>query len=227
LTTETPRELHALGALLTYPGPALLEALPDIGELLTPLARRLPAEAGERLRQLIDALQRGNPLSLEEEYVGLFDRGRRTSLYLFEHVHGESRDRGPAMVDLHLAYARAGLALVEGELPDYLPAVLEFLSQRPRSEVNATLADCADVLRKLGQALIEKGSLYAAVPDALLLGIHQPALDWSRMTVPEPEEDNLDADWESPPAFGDDAGCVHKSVTATVQFMPRPPHQKS
>lgn len=221
MTTDTPRELHALGALLTYPGPALLAALPEIGELLTPLARRLPAETGERLRRLIDALQLGEPLSLEEEYVALFDRGRRTSLYLFEHVHGESRDRGPAMVDLHLAYARAGLELVEGELPDYLPAVLEFLSRRPRNEANATLTDCADVLRKLGQALIEKGSLYAAVPDALLQGIRQPGLDWSCLAVQE--EENLDADWESPPAFGDDAGCAHKPVTATVRFMPRPP----
>ncbi|WP_024301913.1 nitrate reductase molybdenum cofactor assembly chaperone [Pseudogulbenkiania sp. MAI-1] len=223
MTTDTPRELHALGALLTYPGPALLAALPEIGELLTPLARSLPAEAGERLWRLIEALQTGEPLALEEEYVALFDRGRRTSLYLFEHVHGESRDRGPAMVDLHLAYARAGLALVEGELPDYLPAVLEFLSRRPRDEADATLADCAEVLRKLGQSLIEKGSLYAAVPDALLLGIRQPGLDWS--CLPVPEEENWDADWESPPAFGDDAGCVHKPATATVRFMPRPPRQ--
>ncbi|BAK77488.1 respiratory nitrate reductase, delta subunit NarJ [Pseudogulbenkiania sp. NH8B] len=221
MITDTPRELHALGALLTYPGPALLAALPEIGELLTPLVRRLPVESGERLRRLIEALQAGEPLSLEEDYVALFDRGRRTSLYLFEHVHGESRDRGPAMVDLHLAYARAGLSLVEGELPDYLPAVLEFLSRRPLSEANATLADCADVLRKLGQALIEKGSLYAAVPDVLLLGIRQPGLDWSCLTVQE--EENLDADWESPPAFGDDASCVHKPATATVRFMPRPP----
>ena len=60
---------------------------------------------------------------------------RRLSLHLFEHVHGESRDRGQAMVDLKAMYENAGL-FVTRELPDYVPLLLEFLSTQPRPEAN-------------------------------------------------------------------------------------------
>ena len=86
------------------------------------------------LQALIDALLHADPLQAEAEYVELFDRGRATSLHLFEHVHGDSRDRRPAMIELGQTYAKAGLMLADGELPDYLPAVLEFVSTQPPRE---------------------------------------------------------------------------------------------
>ena len=88
----------------------------------------------QHLERLIAELSAGDPLDLEQRYVSLFDTGRATCLWLFEHVHGESRDRGQAMVDLKGIYERAGFHLAANELPDYLPAVLEYLSYRDLAE---------------------------------------------------------------------------------------------
>ena len=101
--------------------------------------RALSPTRRTELQALIDALRNADPLQVEADYVELFDRGRATSLHLFEHVHGDSRDRGPAMIDLGQTYEKAGLILAEGELPDYLPAVLEFVSTQPPREARAFL----------------------------------------------------------------------------------------
>ena len=93
-------------------------------------------------------------MQVEADYVELFDRGRATSLHLFEHVHGDSRDRGPAMIDLGQTYEKAGLILAEGELPDYLPAVLEFVSTQPPREARAFLGEMAHILNAIFAALI-------------------------------------------------------------------------
>jgi nitrate reductase delta subunit len=89
------RTLKVLSALLSYPtqelqgaGDALRSALRD-----EPL---LPDETQKHLQQLIGEIAVGDLYDLQERYVDLFDRGRSLSLYLFEHVHGESRDRGQA-----------------------------------------------------------------------------------------------------------------------------------
>lgn len=213
------RALRALGALLTYPTRELLDALPEIGEALarSPL---LPAADRERLAKLIGELRRGEPLALEERYVELFDRGRATSLHLFEHLHGESRDRGAAMVDLAQVYEGAGLQLVSNELPDYLPAVLEYLSCRPLAEARSMLEDCAHIVRKLGEALAQRGSPYAAVPAAVLALAGQPGLDWSKAKAPPPEPP-LDAEWADAPAF--EAPSAEAPPTAVMQFVPRKP----
>jgi len=87
----------------------------------------------------MDTLSSGDPLDTEAIYVQLFDCGRATSLHLFEHVHGDSRDRGPAMIDLAQTYDKAGLYLAPGELPDNLPVVLEFVSTQPPREARAFL----------------------------------------------------------------------------------------
>ena len=98
----------------------------------------------------------------------LFDRGRGTSLHLFEHVHGDSRDRGPAMIDLAQTYEKAGLLLAPGELPDYLPAVLEFVSTQPPREAKAFLGEMAHILNAIFGALQKRESAYASVLGALL-----------------------------------------------------------
>ena len=105
---------RALAALLAYPEAALIEALPEIR----------PQAPAEVLR-LVKELEEQDLLVSQECYVSLFDRSRALSLHLFEHVHGESRDRGQAMVDLQAAYLARGMQVVAHELPDYLPAFLE------------------------------------------------------------------------------------------------------
>ena len=109
------------------------------------------------LGALIAWLARVDLLDAEESYVALFDRGRATSLHLFEHVHGDSRARGQAMVELQALYAKAGLEPSGNELPDYLPMMLEYLSLREEAEVKDMLGDCAHIVRAIGQALVDRG----------------------------------------------------------------------
>src|SRR5690242_19502629 len=113
--------LKALGAMLTYPTADLLASLPEIHSVIVE-EYVLPRAKRERLKSLMHWMAAQEPLDLEAAYVELFDRGRATSLHLFEHLHGESRDRGQAMVDLKATYQRAGLQLTGNELPDYMPA---------------------------------------------------------------------------------------------------------
>lgn len=191
---------RALGALLGYPGAGLREALPEIAEIVrdSPLLRPRERAAVEGL---IDFLAAADPLWAEERYVELFDRGRATSLNLFEHVHGDSRDRGAAMVELKTIYARAGLDLAANELPDYLPVVLEYLSLREPAEAKDMLGDCAHILRAIGEALLQRGSPYSAVFAALLASVGEAALDERAAKRPAEESDDLDRDWFEEPAF--------------------------
>jgi len=213
--------LKALSALLTYPRQELLDALPEIQEVLR-LSQLLPGEERSRLAELISELSRGELLELEERYVGLFDRGRATSLHLFEHLHGESRDRGSAMVDLLQIYDAAGFELAPRELPDYLPALLEYLSCRTLEEARSMLEDCAHIVRRIGEALAQRGSRYAAVPSAVLAVAGQDGLDWSGSAAPpaaEPplDEPHLDDEWAEAPAFG--PGSSDAPQSSVIRFM--------
>ncbi len=199
--------LKALAALLAYPGPELVDALDEIRGALA-AERRIPRDGQRALARLADELAAADLLDAQEAYVTLFDRGRATSLHLFEHVHGDSRDRGQAMVDLKAVYARGGLVLAANELPDYLPAVLEYLSTRPYAEIREMLADCGHVLRAIGEALDRRGSGYAAVFGALLaVAGEAPLASTSRATRIESEDAaKLDEEWvEQPVLFG--LGC--------------------
>jgi nitrate reductase delta subunit len=207
---------RALSALLTYPRPELIAALPEIREVLNTSPLLPPAEKA-RLADLVGELSSGEVLDLEERYVALFDRGRASSLHLFEHLHGESRDRGSAMVDLAQIYGAAGLELAANELPDYLPALLEYLSCRTLDEACAMLGDCAHIVRKIGETLAARGSRYAAVPSAILAAAREEGLDWSQGAAAQPAEPQLDEEWAEAPAFG--PGSVDSPQTSVIQFM--------
>jgi nitrate reductase delta subunit len=220
--------LKALAALLAYPGPELVDALPEIRAVVD-AERRLGRKEKAALAALIDGLASGDVLDAQEAYVGMFDRGRRTSLHLFEHVHGDSRDRGTAMLDLRGIYERAGFLLTANELPDYLPAVLEFLSTQPFATAEEMLVDCAHVLRSLGEALQERESPYAAVPAALLALVRQPGLAAPKRGTPAREEKSIDDEWVDEPVIfgpaGAPGGCgaaQPEPQPSIVQFMPRP-----
>ena len=215
--------LKALAALLAYPETALLEALPEIRAIVT-AEKLLGRNDQARLAALIDELAAADPLDAQERYVELFDRGRATSLHLFEHVHGEARDRGQAMVDLSALYARHGLAIAVHELPDYLPAVLEYLSTRPLEEAREMLGDCAHVLRAIGEALVGDDSRYSAAFGALLAIAGEPALDFQ----PKPRKagsadlPGIDDEWvDAPVIFG--PGCATaKPQAQVVRFTNKP-----
>ncbi|MBV8618745.1 MAG: nitrate reductase molybdenum cofactor assembly chaperone [Curvibacter sp.] len=217
----SPRSLRALAHLLCYPDAALRQVLPEIDHALQQeAALSAPARAG--LRALSQDLQERAALDIEGEYVDLFDRGRATSLHLFEHVHGDSRERGPAMIDLLKTYEQGGLYLdparSDGELPDHLPVVLEFASTLPTAAMRDFIGEFAHILNALHQALQRRDSLYAHVLAATLelggqaLGGGAPA-----------EEAPLDESWAEPEAF---AGCSNPGQSAPGQpqplhFMPR------
>jgi nitrate reductase delta subunit len=193
--------LRALGALLSYPREEVRQALPEIAEAICAsdlIARR----QREDLLALIGELRGCDLLEAEERYVELFDRGRAASLHLFEHLHGEGRERGQAMLDLKHLYERAGYELSSRELPDYLPVVLEYLSCRSLRETREILGDCAHILRRIGQSLIARGSSYAAVLQALLVIAGEDPIDVAAVPRVTERPANLDRDWYEQPAFG-------------------------
>ncbi|MDH5286450.1 MAG: nitrate reductase molybdenum cofactor assembly chaperone [Betaproteobacteria bacterium] len=212
----------ALAALLAYPDAELVAALPEIRAVVE-ADRSLPRAERAALAALVEELGRIDLIDAQERYVALFDRGRATSLHLFEHVHGESRDRGQAMVDLKSEYERAGLRLREGELPDYLPALLEFLSLQPHDVAEVMLAESAHLLRKVGNALAARGSSYAAVLAAALASVSERGLDEKPAVEPDKP---IDEEWaEAPVVFGPGAApsCgAGASAASVVKFMPRP-----
>jgi nitrate reductase molybdenum cofactor assembly chaperone NarJ/NarW len=193
--------LRALGSLLSYPREEMRQALPEIANVVrsSPL---VAARERDGLLVLIDELAAGDLLDAEERYVELFDRGRATSLHLFEHLHGEARDRGQAMVELKRHYERAGYELSSRELPDYLPVVLEYLSCRNLAETRDMLSDCAHILKTIARALLARGSSYAAVLQALLVIAGEAPLDAAAVSKVREQTENLDRDWFEQPAFG-------------------------
>lgn len=198
--------LRALAALLGYPHPELRAALPEIAETLR-AAPRLPPADRAALMALIEEIASGDQLDAEERYVELFDRGRATSLNLFEHLHGDARDRGQAMVELKRMYEAAGFVLATRELPDHLPVLLEYLSERDRTEIADVLGDCAHIVRAIGEALLKRGSRYAAVLQAVLRIAGEPPLDAARAARQPRERIDLDRDWAERPAFEPDAAA--------------------
>ena len=155
---------------------------------------------------------RDDLLAVEERYVDLFDRGRALSLHLFEHLHGESRDRGEAMVELKQIYERAGFELSARELPDYLPVVLEYLSCRDLAEARAMLADCAHILTTIGRSLIARGSRYAAVLQALIVIAGESPIDAAKVPPVKERIESLDRDWIEEPAFAGAPGAASPSA---------------
>ncbi|PSH17977.1 nitrate reductase molybdenum cofactor assembly chaperone [Yersinia pseudotuberculosis] len=160
--------LRIISRLLEYPDADLWQHQQELVEALAE-ADELTAEQCQTLRQFISTLCHSDLLDCQASYCGLFDRGRATSLLLFEHVHGESRDRGQAMVDLMAQYQRAGLVLDCKELPDFLPLYLEYLANQPVNEVTLGLQDIAPILALLGARLHQRDSQYAQLFDLLLI----------------------------------------------------------
>lgn len=155
------KSFRALSALLSYPSEDLIAALPEIDAILQAEGLFGPKRM-EEIRRLLHELRQGDLYDLQERYVLLFDRSRSLSLNLFEHVHGESRDRGGAMVDLLETYRAGGFDLVGSELPDHLPVLLEYLSTRPLPEAEALLADASHILVALAERLTRRETAYAA-----------------------------------------------------------------
>jgi nitrate reductase delta subunit len=209
------RTLKALSLTLSYPTAELQEAMPEIGSVLA-ADPRLSTQNRQALQRLTHDIGQGDLFDVQESYVMLFDRSRTLSLNLFEHVHGESRDRGGAMVSLIETYRGGGFEPATTELPDHLPVLLEFLSTRPTREAQDTLADAAHIFDALGTRLVRRDSRYDAAFAALSqLANVQVEADALAGMLAQPDDDPtdlqaLDAVWEETEVtFGPDpnAGC--------------------
>ena len=209
------RTLKAISLILSYPTQELQKAMPEITAVIMSDTRMTTATRGG-FSTLLEQLENADIYALQEAYVGLFDRSRTLSLNLFEHVHGESRDRGGAMVSLVETYRDAGFDPVTSELPDHLPVLLEFLSLRPKAETQEILADAAHIFAALQDRLTRRETEYAAVFAGLLqLSGQQADAQAVAELLEQPEDDPddleaLDQVWEeSEVVFGPDpnAGC--------------------
>jgi nitrate reductase delta subunit len=225
------KSFKVLSALLTYPSAELIAAASEFGAILD-AENLVPVEERHALDRLIDEIATGDVYDLQERYGLLFDRSKTLALYLFEHVHGENRDRGQAMVDLRAMYEQASLFIASNELPDYLPLFLEFLSTRPVAEARGLLSDAAHILAALAERLARRQSAYKAVFDALVaIAQDAPRRDVVDMLLQNPDVDPmdlvaLDVAWEEeevrfgPGAQGQGA-CSHDSLIAKLRHARR------
>ena len=197
---------RGLAALLHYPTGELAGAAGEIAALIK-AEGRLSHRSVAAIDRLAARLTLGDLLTAQETYVGLFDRSRALSLHLFEHIHGESRDRGQAMVNLAAHYESHGYSIDGNELPDYLPLFLEFLSLIEPDEASGLLSEVAHIGAAIRIRLERRGSDYAGVFQALEeLAARRPdraavASLLENDRSPEAEAAELDKEWEEAPAF--------------------------
>ncbi len=221
-----------LSALLTYPTAELQAAAPEMRPVLE-RERLLPAKQIASVGRLIDELSSRDIYDLQERYVLLFDRTRSLSLHLFEHVYGESRDRGAAMVDLAQAYEQHGLMIAANELPDFLPLFLEFLSVLPPEEAQDWLARTVHIISAFRQRLRKRKSPYAAVFWAVETLANTLPDEEVLKALREQEDDDpndleaLDRAWEDAPVTfgpGDAAndGCSRDRLVSQIRAGHRP-----
>ena len=205
--------LRVLARLLGYPDAQFFADMASLVDALR-MENALPGARIDEIAQLCHHLAALGEWEAQSRYVDLFDRGRQTSLHLFEHVHGDSRDRGPALVDLQQTYEKAGLAFDADELPDHLPVVLEFASTQPPHLAQEFLGEMVDILNAIFSALVQRESPYASV----IAGVLELAGAKASAVEIDPEPD-MDDTWSEPEAFG---GCT--SQGQSKPGAPQPVH---
>lgn len=224
-----------LSALLSYPQAEMIEALEEMVEVVEQEDVLQPKDKVAILL-LIREFAGSELMELQERYVALFDRGRALALHIFEHVHGESRDRGQAMVELMEHYRANGFEITAKELPDYIPLFLEYLSQRPLAEARELLGDAMPVLSLLGARLAERNSPYHVLFGALegFAGLPENLEEIKATAAGEgPDETlvNMDKVWEEEAVtfMSNSGGCQSQQTPAVapVQWVERQPKTKS
>ncbi len=224
------KTFKTLGLLITYPEGSLYEVSGEVIILLREEAL-LPEKSIKRIEKFLTSQISKDLLEVQEDYVETFDRGRAHCLHLFEHIHGESRDRGQAMVDLIDTYASKGLYINNNELPDYLPLFMEYLSRCTFEEASGLLGEAIDVIAMISTKLKKRKSPYAEVFAAIeVLSAVKPdqvKIKEALEAVPKDPEtlEELDKEWQEAKAFSGDplADCdtcnAFPNATETLQKM--------
>jgi nitrate reductase delta subunit len=225
------KTFKVLSALLGYPTQELIDAAPDFVAVLD-AEKVVPAACRQTLDLLIEEIAVGELYDLQERYGLLFDRSKTLALHLFEHVHGESRDRGQAMVDLKAMYEKADLFIAANELPDYVPLFLEFLSTQSLAEARELLGQTAHIFAALAERLERRKSKYKAVFDALVaIAAAAPSREivdeLLKGADPDPMDlEALDAAWEEEevrfgPGSQGQGACGHEGLIAKLRHARR------
>jgi len=235
--------LKMISRLLDYPSQAMFDAS---GELIDVVEQsNLRQQHKTQLVSFIQQLTTRDLYDAQENYDLLFDRGRALSLLLFEHVHGESRDRGQAMVNLMNVYKSKGFEVHSSQLPDYIPLYLEFLSEQDKIFAEEWLGDIAHLMTMLSERLIERECYYSILFDSLIeiSGIETDRKEISETVKQEQRDDTVEAidrEWEDKEIKFDDpipsgAGCsstsgLHQSNNSldpnTIQQVPIKWHEQ-
>jgi len=202
--------LRALAVLLGYPSEELQCHVAELRDALGGEGL-LGGQEMERLEPLLRALERRDLLDLQADYSELFDRSRSLSLHLFEHVHGDSRERGQAMIDLGHQYLASGFYLEGSELPDFVPVFLEYLSCLPPREARDMLGQPAHVFAALAERLDRRGPAYAGVFHCLvaLSGVRPDAESLASIdeNTPPRDPESIDEEWEEAPVSFNTGGA--------------------
>nr|WP_154324621.1 nitrate reductase molybdenum cofactor assembly chaperone [Pantoea sp. 201603H] len=211
--------LCVIARLLDYPDRALFDHRQDLLDAVE-TASELAPQYRIALAEFIDQFCARPLLDVQADYCELFDRGRATSLLLFEHVHGESRDRGQAMVDLMEQYRADGLELNSRELPDFLPLYLEYLANGDIERARGGLQDIVPILALLAARLQQRQSPYAVLFEILhsLSGADIEFENLQPQVAREARDDTpeaLDAVWEEEQVkFLGEQGCASAQQAA-------------
>lgn len=226
--------LKSLAALLSYPSAELKD---NIGEVRSAIIREgvLSVTVFSRLEPLLKQFRHHDLLELQAVYSELFDRSRSLSLHLFEHVHGDSRERGQAMIDLGQQYVDSGYYLEGGELPDFVPVFLEYASCLPLADAREMLSQPAHVFAALAERLDKREAAYAGIFHALV-ALAKGRIDADARAVVDqntPSEDasDIDAEWEEAPVSFN-LGSAHEmggptGVVAKIRASNRPVNQEA
>ena len=199
-----------ISLLITYPNEEIYNLLPQVNSLLKE-EHLLNAVSISGIDAFVDFFAK-KPLTFwQEHYVQLFDYSRSVSLYLFEHVHGDSKDRGQAMVDLIDLYNENGLNINRPELPDYLPVFLEFLAMQTQSKAMDYLSEIIDIVGFIHRKLEDKDNPYKNLLSAIIqLSGRKPAEARIEKMVSEMPEISIDEAYEEEPVtFGDENACLN------------------
>lgn len=200
------RTIKLLGFLLTYPDQDHVRVVEEAAHILE-TEKWISADTTKQLLEALQVFQTRNILDIQEEYVALFDRTPSLSLHLFEHIHGDSRDRGQAMVDLMKVYEDAGLFIDHDEMPDYLPLFAEYLSVLTPEEASENLGSVVNILSSIAMRLKNRESFYATIFDALIeTASRQPdkeavAKNMALSSGAAPSLQEIDTAWEDQFAF--------------------------
>jgi nitrate reductase delta subunit len=229
--------LKVISRLLDYPSQALFQHADDLVSAVNESAHLSNKHRGQ-LTEFIAELTHSDLYDAQEKYDLLFDRGRSLSLLLFEHVHGESRDRGQAMVDLMSEYTAHGFDLNSEQLPDYIPLYLEFLSEQDEPYAREWLADISHILAILSERLLDRECHYSVLFEALL-ELSGAAIEREKIAQivqkeqPDDTFEAIDKAWEDkeirfddPVESGGDQSCGYSSAPqeATITWRETSDH---